>query len=73
MDGETIACTEYQETKRATFDQVVADIAMLVGQITDLERIETESIEGIAQLEAGTKAVETIIRKGDLDSQRHTV
>ena len=51
---------------RATFDQVVTDIARLVEQITDLERIETESMEGIAKMEAEIKAVEEELTKETL-------
>merc|ERR1719453_2844163 len=48
---------------RATFDQVVTDIARLVEQITDLERVETESLEGIARMEMEIKAVEEQLSK----------
>ena len=55
LDDKIIACKEYQVMNRATFDQVVTDIARLVQQITDLERIETESMEGIAIMEAASR------------------
>ena len=42
---------QYQEINRATFNEVVTDISRLVQQITCLERVETESLEGIANLE----------------------
>ena len=58
FDDKIIACKEYQVMNRATFDQVVTDIARLMVQLTDLERIETESMEGIAKMEAEIKAVE---------------
>ena len=58
LDDRIIACKEYQVMNRATLDQVVTDIASLVEQIIDLERIETESMEGIAKMEAEIKAVE---------------
>ena len=51
---------------RATFDQFVTDSARLVEQITDLERIETESMEGIAKMEAEIKAVEEELTKETL-------
>ena len=51
---------------RATLDQVVTDIASLVEQIIDLERIETESMEGIAKMEAEIKAVEEELTKETL-------
>merc|ERR1719163_1379667 len=63
LDDKIIECKEYQEMNRATFDQVVTDISRLVEQITDLERVETESLEGIAKSEAEIKAVEAELSK----------
>merc|ERR1719261_641205 len=63
LDDKIIECKEYQEMNRATFDQVVTDISRLVEQITDLERVETESLEGIAKSEAEIKAVEAELGK----------
>jgi len=63
LDDKIIECKEYQEMNRATFDQVVTDISRLVEQITDLERIETESLEGIAKMEMEIKAVEAELGK----------
>jgi hypothetical protein len=63
LDDKIIECKEYQEMNRATFDQVVTDIARLVEQITDLERVETESLEGIAKMEMEIKAVEAELSK----------
>merc|ERR1719201_1309964 len=63
LDDKIIACKEYQEMNRATFDQVVTDISRLVEQITDLERAETESLEGISKTEAEIKAVEAELSK----------
>merc|ERR1719162_1913873 len=48
---------------RGTFDQIVTDISRLVEQITDLERVETESMEGIAKMEMEIKAVEGELSK----------
>ena len=39
------------------------DISRLVEQITDLERIETESLEGIANMEFSIKEVEAELSK----------
>jgi hypothetical protein len=58
LDDKIIECKEYQEMNRGTFDQIVTDISRLVEQITDLERVETESLEGIAKMEMEIKAVE---------------
>ena len=63
LDDKIIECKEYQEMNRATFDQVTTDIARLVEQITDLERVETESLEGIAKMEMEIKAVEAELSK----------
>jgi hypothetical protein len=63
LDDKIIECKEYQEMNRATFDQVVTDISRLVEQITDLERVETESLEGIAKMEMEIKAVESELSK----------
>jgi len=63
LDDKIIECKEYQEMNRATFDQVVTDIGRLVEQITDLERVETESLEGIAKMEMEIKAVEEELSK----------
>jgi len=63
LDDKIIECKEYQEMNRATFDQVVTDISRLVEQITDLERVETESLEGIAKTEMEIKDVEAELSK----------
>merc|ERR1719247_3091393 len=63
LDDKIIECKEYQEMNRATFDQIVTDISRLVEQITDLERVETESLEGIAKTEMEIKAVEAELSK----------
>merc|ERR1712125_175980 len=63
LDDKIIACKEYQDMNRATFDQVVTDIARLVEQITDLERVETEAMESIAKCEAEIKAIEEELTK----------
>jgi len=63
LDDKIIECKEYQEMNRGTFDQVVTDISRLVEQITDLERVETESLEGIAKMEMEIKDVEAELSK----------
>merc|ERR550537_1771303 len=63
LDDKIIECKEYQEMNRATFDQIVTDISRLVEQITDLERVETESLEGIAKMEMNIKDVEAELSK----------
>ena len=56
---------------RATFDQVVTDISSLVEHITDVERIETESLEGIANMEFSIKEVEAELSKATKTVHRH--
>jgi hypothetical protein len=63
LDNKIIECKEYQEMNRGTFDQVTTDISRLVEQITDLERVETESLEGISKMEMEIAAVEAEISK----------
>merc|ERR1712127_897312 len=63
LDDKIIECKEYQEMNRGTFDQVVTDISRLVEQITDLERVETEALEGISKMEMEIKAVEAELSK----------
>merc|ERR1719253_1158296 len=63
LDDKIIECKEYQEMNRGTFDQVVTDISRLVEQITDLERVETESLEGVAKMEMEIKGVEAELSK----------
>ena len=62
LDDMIMECKECQEVSRATFDQV--DISFLDEQITDLERVEAESLEGIAKMKMETKAVEAELSKG---------
>jgi len=46
MDDKIIECKEFEEQNRGTFAQVTTDISRLVEQISDLQRIESESING---------------------------
>ena len=59
-----MACKDYQEMSRATFDPVVIEISCLDEQITDLERVEAESLEGITEMKMETNAVEAEPSKG---------
>jgi len=63
LDDKIIECKEYQEMNRATFDQVTTDISRLVEQITDLERVESEAVEGISKTEMEIQAVEDELSK----------
>jgi len=63
LDDKIIECKEYQEMNRATFDQVTTDISRLVEQITDLERVESEAVEGISKTEMEIQSVEDELSK----------
>jgi len=58
MDDKIIECKEFEEQNRGTFAQVVSDISRLVEQISDLQRIDTESMAGIATMEQEIADVE---------------
>merc|ERR1719265_2743346 len=61
LDDKIIECKEFEEQNRGTFDQVVTDISRLVEQISDLQRIESESIDGIASTEQQIQDVEATL------------
>merc|ERR1719276_533968 len=58
MDDKIIECKEFEEQNRGTYEQVVSDISRLVEQISDLQRIESESIAGISQTDQEIADVE---------------
>merc|ERR1719181_1719398 len=58
MDDKIIECKEFEEQNRGTFEQVTTDISRLVEQISDLQRIESESINGIDATEQEISDVE---------------
>ena len=64
LDDIIMECKESPEMSRATIDRVVIDISCIDEQITDLERAEAESLEGIAKIKMETKAVEAELSKG---------
>jgi len=61
LDDKIIECKEFEEQNRGTFEQVMSDISRLVEQISDLQRIETESMAGIAQMEQELQDVEATL------------
>merc|ERR1719265_1970189 len=58
MDDKIIECKEFEEQNRGTFEQVTTDISRLIEQISDLQRLETESMAGIEQMEQELEMVE---------------
>jgi hypothetical protein len=63
LDDKILECKEYREMNRATIDQVIIDISHVVEQITDLERVESESLKGIAMNEMHMKDVDAELSK----------
>jgi len=61
LDDKIIECKEFEEQNRGTFEQVMSDISRLVEQISDLQRIDTESMAGIAQMEQEIADVEATL------------
>ncbi len=49
LDGNTFKCKGFQDMNRGNHGQVARDIMRLVEQINDTQRIEEESVDGIAQ------------------------
>ena len=63
LDNHIVDCQEFKERNRNTHQQVVTDINRLVEQITDLERLETEAVNGIQQKEAEIQDLEAELKK----------
>ena len=61
LDDKIIECKEFEEQNRGTFEQVMSDISRLVEQISDLQRIDTESMAGISQMEQEISDVEATL------------
>jgi len=51
LDTKIFECKGFEDMNRATYGQVTRDIMRLIEQINDLERVESEAIEGISQQE----------------------
>merc|ERR1719162_2589148 len=63
LDDKIFKCKGFQEMNRENFAQTTRDIMRLIEQINDLERIEAESIEGIASKEMEIRDVEELLAK----------
>merc|ERR1719443_2064404 len=63
LDDKIMECKGFEDMNRENYGQVTRDIARLIGQINDLERIEAESVEGINTKDQEIKAVEDLIDK----------
>merc|ERR1719506_3197086 len=58
-----MVCKGFEDMNRENYGQVTRDIARLIAQINDLERIEAESIDGIAAKEQEILDVEQLLDK----------
>jgi hypothetical protein len=51
LDDKIMVCKGFEDMNREMYGQVTRDIARLIAQINDLERIEAEAVDGIAMKE----------------------
>lgn len=63
LDDLIIKCKTFEDRNRAYYAQVTRDIARLIEQINDLERIESEAVEGINTKDMEIKQVEDLIEQ----------
>jgi uncharacterized protein YegL len=70
LDDKIIQCKEFEEQNRGTYDQVATDIARLIEQITDLERIEAEAIHGIFTKEKEIRDVEAELARETVEYKK---
>merc|ERR1719386_212782 len=63
LDDKIMECKGFEDMNRENYGQVTRDIARLIEQINDLERIEAEAVEGINQKDMEIKGVEDLLEK----------
>ena len=73
LDGDIIGYKEYQTIHRGTFDQDITGMSRLVEQVTDLECLETEAIEGISKTDEKSGGRENNQQSQVRQEQRRTV
>jgi hypothetical protein len=61
LDNKIMECKGYEDMNRENYGQVTRDISRLIEQINDLERIESEAVEGINTKDQEIKNVETLL------------
>merc|ERR1719498_1055927 len=61
LDDKIMVCKGFEDMNRENYGQVTRDIARLIAQINDLERIEAESVDGIATKEQEILDVEQLL------------
>merc|ERR1719443_690941 len=63
LDDKIMECKGFEDMNRENYGQVTRDIARLIEQINDLERVEAEDVEGINQKDMEIKTVEDLLEK----------
>jgi hypothetical protein len=61
LDDKIMECKGFEDMNRENYGQVTRDIARLIEQINNLERIEAEAVEGINTKDMEIKAVEALL------------
>merc|ERR1719487_1890041 len=61
IDDKIMECKGFEDMNRNNFGQVTLDIARLTQQINDLERVESEAVEGINIKDQEIKSVEELL------------
>merc|ERR1719454_2502802 len=61
LDDKIMVCKGFEDMNRENYGQVTRDIARLIAQINDLERIEAEAVDGIAAKEQEILDVEALL------------
>jgi hypothetical protein len=61
LDDKIMECKGFEDMNRENYGQVTRDIARLIEQINNLERIEAEAVEGINSKDMEIKAVEALL------------
>merc|ERR1719454_1799748 len=61
LDDKIMVCKGFEDMNRENYGQVTRDIARLIAQINDLERIEAEAVDGIAAKEQEILDVEQLL------------
>jgi hypothetical protein len=63
LDDKIMECKGFEDMNRENYGQVTRDIARLIEQINDLERVEAEAVEGISTKDMEIKGVEDLLEK----------
>merc|ERR1719248_192325 len=63
LDDKIFKCKGFEDMNRNNYGQVTRDIMRLVEQINDLERMQAESIAGIAEKTQQIEDTEELLKK----------